>query len=219
MNAPSTAYKPPAVNPLLNRARRILTNSASFEDRFAANMDELVVLVENLRMMGCKIAFTMGSWDFFHLGHSDYIKKGKEEACKVYPNEQVIMIVGVDSDVVVRERKSKKGAPRPFVKEDERLRQIAHLRYVDIVALEHKLREMPQRLPHDVRIISDSTGDAERLAEQGRYCEHLINLPPQLDDSATARLRRLALEGRAEVLEELEAGLTQLLKKVRGNES
>ncbi len=200
-------------DPLRLRALRILKGTANFDDRYVADQADLVRLVEILSSLGCTIAFTMGSWDFFHLGHSDYIKKGKEEAAKICPDaEHIIMVVGVDSDDLVRQRK---GAKRPFVKEGERLRQLAHLRSVDILALEQTLGEMPRVLPHDVRIVSESTNDSVRLERQRQYCRHLINLPPQLDDSATARLRRLTLEGSTETLEEIEVGLKELLEKIR----
>src|ERR1700692_1623337 len=101
------------LNSIHRRAARILTGKATFEDRYIAEHQELESLIEQLREMGCVIVFTMGVWDLFHIGHAEYIHKGKEEARKKYPDaEHVIMIVGVDTDELTRRRK---GPKRPIV--------------------------------------------------------------------------------------------------------
>jgi cytidyltransferase-like protein len=201
---------------LHRRALRIIKGTARFEDRYIPNHDELIALVETMQNMGCAIVLTMGTWDFFHMGHSEYIRRGKEEAAKLCADaEHLIMIVAVDTDRLTRERK---GPKRPFVPENERARMIEQLRSVDIVTLEDKLRELPPKLPHDVRVISQSTNDPVALEAQQRYCTHLVNLPPQLDDSSTARIRRLALEGKLETIEKVEKGLEKLLREIRSED-
>lgn len=204
------AYKP---DPLMLRAQRILSGTARFDDRYMPDHDKLIELINILRSMGCIIVLAMGTWDMKHLGHEDYIQLGKDRAAKKYPHaEHVIMVVGVDTDELTRARK---GPKRPFVPELERAKQIAHIRSVDIVTLEYKLRELPKLLPHDVRVISVSTNDERKLKAQGKYCAHLINLQQQLNDSSSARLSRLALEGRAEAADIVEAALSKVLKEVK----
>lgn len=193
-------YQPGTQSTLLRRARRILTGCAAFEDRYFADYRDAVELIELLRSMECKIAFTAGVFDMFHIGHGDYLHHGKQEVVKCYPDvDRVVLAVGVDSDEVV---KSRKGPTRPVVPMDERCRVLEHIRAVDIIVAQTQENQLYCNLPYDARIISTSTNDLPDLTEIKRYCEHLVNLPPQAETSTTARIRQLALEGKMEGLKE-----------------
>ncbi len=195
------------------RAQRIISGTARFDDRFMSDHEELIKLVDILRSMGCVIVLIMGTWDLKHLGHENYIELGKDKAGEKYPKaEHVITVVAVDSDELTRARK---GPKRPFVPEMERARQIAHTRSTDIVTIEHKLGELPRILPHDVRVISESTNDEKKLKAQGVYCGQIVNLQQQLNDNSSARLSRLTLEGRVEAAEIVEAAMLKVLKEIK----
>ncbi len=210
-------YQAQEPDPLLLRAQRILKGTARFEDRFMPDHEELVKLVNIFRSMGCVVVLIMGTWDIKHLGHEDYIALGKDEAAKKYPNaEHIVTVIGVDSDELTR---SRKGPKRPFVPEIERARQIAHTRSVDVVTFEYELRVLPGLVPHDVRVISESTNDEQKLKAQGQYCAHLINLAQQLNDSSSARLSRLTLEGRIEAANIVEAALVKVLEDIRSGKA
>jgi D-beta-D-heptose 7-phosphate kinase/D-beta-D-heptose 1-phosphate adenosyltransferase len=198
--AKQAGYQPGTQNKLLKRARRILTGSATFEDRYFYGYRDAVELIETLRSMECKIAFTAGVFDMFHIGHGDYLHHGKQDVVKLYPDvEHVVLVVGVDSDEVV---KSRKGPTRPVVPMDERCRVLEHIRAVDIIVAQTEENQLYCNLPYDARIISTSTSDLPDFEEIKRYCEHLVNLPPQAETSTTARIRQLALEGKMEGLKE-----------------
>jgi len=206
-------YRPRKPDPLMLRAQRILSGTARFDDRYMPDHAELVKLVDILRSMGCVIVLVMGTWDIKHLGHEDYIQLGKDKSAQKYPKaEHVVTVVGVDSDKVTRARK---GLNRPFVPEVERAKQIAHTRSVDIVTLEYKLRALPRLLPHDVRVISESTKDEKKLKAQGKFCAHLVNLRQQLNDSSSARLSRLTLEGKVEAAQIVETAMAKVLREIR----
>ncbi len=206
-------YKPMQPNPVKQRALRILNGTATFDERYLAEHQDLVAVVSELRDMGCKIAFTTGVWDLFHVGHGDYILKGKMEAASLYPHEQVIMVVGLDTDELTRERK---GPKRPIVPEDERARVLGHLRAVDIITPQYKPNQLYKIIDHDVRIISTSTQDLPADHDEIKaQCEHLINLPPQSETSTTGRIRRLATDGGLEVLERVSEKLLQAIEEAR----
>lgn len=205
-------YKPAELDTIQQRALRIIKSTATFTDRFVPDHEELVKLVSALRAMGCTIAFVTGVWDLIHIGHAEYISRGKKEAIKLYPDtDHMIMVVGVDSDEFTKRRK---GPDRPIVPQDERLRMLGHLRAVDIITLQYEEDQLFKIVEHDVRIISESTKDLPGLERIQEQCAHIVNLPPQAETSTTARIRRLTLDGATNVFLKIKRGLDSILKEV-----
>lgn len=198
---------------LKQRAMRIMRGTRSYKEKYFDDLEELVEAVNYLRSVGCIIVLIMGTWDLFHDGHATYIHKGKEEAQKLYPEaEKVIVVVGVDSDELTRARK---GPKRPIANENERSSIIGHLESVDMVTIERELGFLHRRLPHEVRIISTTTEDLKADEETSRYCEKLVNLPPQGETSTSARVRLLFIEGGQEAVEKFEKAVAGLLKEMK----
>ncbi len=205
-------------NPLHQRIARILKTTESitipFSDRYVPDHKELVVILKLIRSMGGIIVFATGVWDMFHIGHGDYIEKGKREARKLYPNaEYIIMVVGVDTDILTKNRK---GPNRPIVPEDERCRVLRHLRSVDIITPQNKLNQLYSIIEPEVQIISTSTEDLPpglRLVRQ--HCTHIVNLPPQAQTSTTARIRQLSFDGGIALLGKMKGKLTDLLEELQ----
>lgn len=211
-------HAPSAPDPLKRRVARILKTNVSFtipfEDRFVFDHEELVRMLKELRTMGSIIVFLTGVWDLFHIGHGDYIERGKEEARKLFPDaEHIIMVVGVDTDELTKRRK---GANRPIVPEEERSRVLRHLRPVDIITLQYELNQLYGTVTPDVQIVSTSTKDLPSDLEAVRqHCTHLVNLPPQAETSTSARIRRVSIDGNAALLVRVEKGLSEFLQEVR----
>jgi len=195
------------------RALRIIKGTATFDDRFVPEHEALVQLISTLREMGCLIVFVTGVWDLWHIGHGNYLQKGKDESAKLYPQaDHIVMVVGVDTDALT---KTRKGPDRPIVPEDERCRVLGHMRAVDIITLQYKADQLFRLVKHDVRVISESTKDLPRLQQVRRECKHVVNLPPQAETSTTARIRRLSFDGAATVLVKVERALATALEEVR----
>ncbi len=70
------------------------------------------------------VVFTNGCFDILHRGHAEYLQKAKALGD--------ILIVGLNSDASVRRLK---GAPRPFVPQDDRAFLLASLAVVDYVSI------------------------------------------------------------------------------------
>lgn len=200
-------------DPLHQRAARIVKGTASYEDRFIADHKELTSVISHLRSMGSVIVYTTGVWDLFHIGHAEYIQRGREEAAKLYPDaEHVSVVVGVDTDALTKLRK---GPKRPIVPESERCKILSQLRTVDLITLQYELDQLEEVIEHDVRVVSTSTADLPKSLDRLRArCEHLVNLPPQAETSTSARVRTLALDGKLETLETFKRRLEQMLKEV-----
>lgn len=184
--------------PLLRRIGRVLKGTATFEDRCISDHEDLPEILNILREMGCKVAFTSGVWDLFHIGHARYFQSGFDEAAKLFPDaEHVIMFAGVDSDKVTRERK--KGSNRPIVPEAERMEILSYLRMVHFIVPQYEANTLYRLIRPDVRIISKSTKDLPDYEEMKKYCEHLVELDPRAEVSTTARVRKLTLDGAEEL--------------------
>ncbi len=205
-------YEPAQTDPLMRRVQRILKGTASFEDRFFSNPQDAAQILRKFREMGAVVAFVSGVWDFFHIGHSTYLRRGKEETSLLYPHaEHVILAVGIDTDQLTRDRK---GPTRPIVPEIERWKLLAEVRSVDIIVPQSKTDELFAVLPHDVRIISESTKDLPGIEKMRTRCAHIVNLPPQAETSTTERYRRLVLEGQMKTLDALRDKLSPHLDRL-----
>ncbi len=217
-NEDKTVYSgkhcPESPIPLRQRTTRILQGTANYKDRFIPDHKELGEILCDIRSQGGVIGFATGVWDLFHIGHGEYLQKGKEVVEEMYPDaEYIIMVVGVDTDSLTKERK---GPQRPIVSEDERCKILSHLRSVDIITLQYKLNQLyPVVTPH-VQIVSTSTKDLPSGMDVVKdCCEHLISLPPQAETSTSARIRRLAVDGKLEAINALSKKLTSILEEVR----
>lgn len=206
-------YKPVAPDSIHQKALRITTGKARFQDKFVPDHKDLGALIETLRSMGCTIVFVTGVWDLFHIGHAEYLHHGKEEALKLFPDsDRVVMVVGVETDELTKKRK---GPDRPIVPQDERVRVLGHLQSVDILTLQYEPDQLYRVVTHDVRIISQSTTDLPNLSEIQRYCAKIVNLPPQAETSTTGLVRRLTMEGGTKTLLSVENALARALQEVR----
>lgn len=151
--------------------------------RYIQEEERLKEVVHAMRTMGAKIVLTNGTFDFIHIGHFLYLEKARKHGD--------ILIVGVDSDQKVKDRK---GPDRPIVSEDERVKMLTHVRHVDIVTL--KAADAPKwhlikLVRPDVLIATQETYSDKQLKELKEFCGEVVVLDPQATTSTTAKLRRL----------------------------
>ncbi len=188
--------------------RSLLGVEHSFDHIFIPDWNKLKEQVSALKMMGAKIVLTQGVFDMIHEGHCRYIEKAAEAGD--------VLIVGVDSDELTKERK---GPKRPLVEEANRLAILSFLYPIDILTLRPRTEEQPidalVKLIHpDVLIISETTPDVQgKIIESLRpFCEELVVLPPQAATSTTARLRQIMLDGADGLAEHLQKATQEYLE-------
>ena len=75
---------------------------------------------------------TFGTFDLFHLGHLNIIKR-----CKSYNDDDNYLIVGVSSDKLNYNKKQR----YPIISEDQRLEIVKNLKQVDEVFIEESLEQ------------------------------------------------------------------------------
>ncbi len=92
-----------------------------------------------------KLGYTTGVFDLFHVGHLNILKKAKEH-CE-------ILIVGVSTDELVKEYKSK----LPVIPHHERIEIVGGIKYVDMVVPQTNRDKFSswERLKFDVMFVGD----------------------------------------------------------------
>lgn len=92
-----------------------------------------------------KIGYTTGVYDLFHIGHLNILKKSKEQ-CDY-------LVVGVSTDELVEEYKSKK----PIISYDERAAIVKSIKYVDEVVPQTSMnkKEAWERIKFDALFHGD----------------------------------------------------------------
>jgi rfaE bifunctional protein nucleotidyltransferase chain/domain len=184
----------------------IFGNGTNLEDRYIPDQKKLALSVKRWKDLGLRIVLTSGTYDLFHVGHAEYLERAKELGD--------LLIVGVDSDEKVRERK---GLHRPVVPEEERIRVISHLRHVDAITIKPfsgKPNALIKLIRPDVLVLSKSTKHKkEDIEEKKKYCGKVILLDPQAETSTSAKVRLLHVSGAGRFAEEIVPKLSALIEK------
>ncbi len=165
--------------------RGIFSLGSNFQERHIEDYKKLGKLIEHCKGLGLKIVLTQGTYDMLHIGHARYFENAKRHGD--------ILVVGVDSDEKVRERK---GPERPVVPESERLEMVAHLRPVDIVVL--KPLKAPKwnlikTVKPDVLIATRETYTKKQIKQLKEFCREVVVLDPQATTSTSAKIRKLQI--------------------------
>lgn len=124
------------------------------KDKIKTGREELEASCEIFRMLGHKICLTTGAYDLLHDGHLLYFLEAKK-----YGD---ILIVGVDSDEFVRE---KKGEGRPINSQEKRAFLVAGFECVDLVTIRTDIMELIQIIRPDYLVRSETTGPNQEMRQ------------------------------------------------------
>lgn len=124
----------------------ILAQAAAGGDpaaRKAVAPEHLAALLAERKQQGRRIVFTNGCFDLLHAGHIRFLQQARRLGD--------LLVVGLNSDASVRRVK---GAPRPFLKQTERMQILAALDCVDYVVVfeEPTPRRLLRRLRPDILV-------------------------------------------------------------------
>lgn len=174
--------------------------------RHIETFDRLHEITDALRKLGQTIVLTQGTFDLLHVGHVQYLEQAKSHGD--------ILIVGVDSDEKVRERK---GLGRPIVPEDERIQMLCYQRAVDFVVVKPLAApkwELIRLVRPDTMIATAETYSDEELLALQAYCGHIEVLKPMSSTSTSAKIRRAQISLRHVMQEALEEAFRMQSSKV-----
>jgi rfaE bifunctional protein nucleotidyltransferase chain/domain len=190
----------------------IFGDGTNLKDRYISDPKKLASLVKHWKELGLRIVLTSGTYDLFHVGHAEYLEQAKKQGD--------LLIVGVDSDAKVRERK---GPHRPVVPEAERVHILSHLRHVDAITLKppkSKPNDLIKLIRPDVLVLSKSTKHRkEDIEEKKKYCGKIVLLPPQAETSTSAKVRLLHVSGAGRFAQEVIPRLSAMLEERLTNSS
>ncbi|MEN9389976.1 MAG: hypothetical protein RLZZ283_76 [Candidatus Parcubacteria bacterium] len=185
----------------------IFGDSTDIAVRYIPSYKKLAKMVKHWKELGLRIVLTSGTWDLFHIGHAEYLKRAREHGD--------LLIVGVDSDEKV---KARKGPHRPVVPENERVEILCHLRHVDVVTLKplsEKANELIKLIRPDVLIMSESTNHkAADVKEKKKYARKVILMKPQASTSTSAKVRLLHVSGADRFAKEVANRIPGLMEEV-----
>ncbi len=157
-----------------------------FEERLV-ELQHVGTVVESLRRTNpsVSVVLTSGSFDLLHHGHAMYL----EAAGRLGD----FLVVGVDSDLKVKDRK---GAGRPLIPEMERARMVSHLRGVGLVSIKrlaHRRWSLIQAVRPDVLVVTSGAYSSSDISALGVFCGRVEVLPRFASVSTSATLRRIHL--------------------------
>jgi D-beta-D-heptose 7-phosphate kinase/D-beta-D-heptose 1-phosphate adenosyltransferase len=190
---------------------KILSRHPHAEDRYVSDYKELKCVVDELKERGLRVVLTQGVFDLLHEGHAKYLEKALS-----YGD---VLIVGVDTDELTRQRK---GPNRPVVPFEERVRMLAHLRHVTIITKRDvgmKSGSLIETICPHVLVTSFSTKDFSKkdASEYKVFCEKVITLPQQAPTNTTARIHFFTIEGADALARELADKLPKVVLKTFNN--
>lgn len=167
---------------------------------------DILQIVKQLRAKKQKIVLTQGSFDLVHIGHARY--------CDMARDYGDVLIVGVDSDEKVRQRK---GPNRPIVPEDERMEMLTHLRSVDYVVLKEAGEakfNLIKLIKPDVLIATAQTYDEKTIKELEKICGKVVVLEPMATTSTTAKIRLMQMNTARKFEDRMKSKLIKSIEEV-----
>jgi len=125
------------------------------------------------------IVITFGTYDLFHIGHLNILKR-----CKNYGDNDNKLIVGISSDTLNFNKKGR----YPIINIDERTEIIKNLKCIDETFIEHSLEEKLEyclKYKADILIMGDDhVGRFDFLEKHGIKVEYL----PRTTDISTTEI-------------------------------
>jgi D-beta-D-heptose 7-phosphate kinase/D-beta-D-heptose 1-phosphate adenosyltransferase len=193
----------------INIDKSIFGQTSNFNKRYISDYNKLDEIIGHCKGLGLRIVLTQGTYDMVHIGHARYFEEAKSHGD--------ILVVGVDSDEKVRDRK---GPERPVVPQEERLEMVAHLRPVDIVVLKelnHPKWHLIKAVKPDILIATKETYDKKQLKELEKYCGKVVVLNPMATTSTSAKIRKLQISTAKSLGQALTPKIINIIEEVLGD--
>jgi rfaE bifunctional protein nucleotidyltransferase chain/domain len=168
--------------------------------------EEIEEIAKKARKNGKKIVLTQGSFDLVHIGHARYCEQAKSHGD--------VLIVGVDSDEKVRDRK---GRNRPIVPQEERMEMLTHLRSVDYVVLKElraKQYNLIKLIKPDVLVATTATYDQDTIKRLEKICGKVVVLEPMATTSTTAKIRLMQMNTANTIKDKMATKLIKTIEDV-----
>lgn len=159
-------------------------NSAALSDlhhKYVEDYDSLAAIVKGFKSRQYRVSVTIGTWDVLHIGHLRYLTKARRQGD--------ILVVGVDTDEVVRRSK---GDLRPIIPYGERIEMLAYQSCVDLITPLDDIDEnsnwkygLLSVLRPTVFVAEETSYSESQLTDIRRYCNEVVVLPRQAEGTSS----------------------------------
>lgn len=176
------------------------------DTKILLDSSQVVSRVKAWKKQHKKIVLTQGSFDMVHIGHARYCQEAKK-----YGD---ILIVGVDGDAKVKQRK---GNDRPVVPQEERLEMLTYLESVDLVVLkkvDDPKYNLIKLVNPDVLVATRETYSPEKIQTVSKYCQKVVVLDPMATTSTSAKIRLLQIGMAKKIADTLSHKLISTIESV-----
>lgn len=160
------------------------------EQKFLENYSDLTKAVEGYKVQHKKIVATIGSFDVLHIGHLRYLNRAKAQGD--------ILVVGVDSDRILKQLK---GPSRPILPGIERVEMLANQYCVDLISFIDDLDArgnwqygLLDAIQPDIFVAEETSYSDAQLADIERYCKEVAILPRQAEGTSTSLIIQSTLK-------------------------
>lgn len=154
------------------------------QHKHVEDYEMLAKIIEGFRTLHYKVAVTVGTWDLLHIGHVRYLKNARSRGD--------ILVVGVDTDQII---KKMKGELRPIIPYNERTEMLAYQSCVDIITPINDIDtsgnwqyRLIDRIRPDVFIAEGTSYSDSQLADIQQFCRELVVLPRQAQGTSTSQM-------------------------------
>lgn len=174
-----------------NIASKVVSNTVQFKRLF----DQMRIMLKDIR-----VVLTSGAFDVIHDGHPLYLQEARQQGD--------FLVVGVDSDVLVRRYK---GPKRPYNHQGIRSTVVAAFECVDLVVVMHDIDELIKIVTPNILVMSDSTnlvgGREAQILLVEKLGGRVVSLPPMSKQHTTSILKSMSADvGKQPNLFDLECG-------------
>lgn len=166
---------------------------AEFSDlhhKYVEDYDSLAAIVAGYKLRQYRVVVTIGTWDALHIGHLRYLTNAR--------NQGDILIVGVDTDEVV---KRVKGDLRPIIPYSERIEMLAYQECVGLITPLHDIDdqgnwsyELLRAVRPNVFVAEETSYPESQLADIGKYCDMVVVLPRQAEGTSSTLIIQSLVE-------------------------
>lgn len=157
---------------------------STLHHKYVGDYDSLASIVEGYKSRQYSVVVTIGSWDVLHIGHLRYLTNARHQGD--------ILVVGVDTDEVI---KQSKGDLRPIIPYEERTEMLAYQQCVDLITPLDDMDEngkwkygLLSALKPNVFVAEETSYSKGQLADIREYCDKLVVLPRQAEGTSSTMI-------------------------------
>ncbi len=184
----------------ISGAESKLVALSDLHHKYVEDYDALASIVEGYKSRRYRVSVTIGTFDALHIGHLRYLTNARKQGD--------ILVVGVDTDEVV---KRSKGDLRPIIPFTERTEMLSYQSCVDLITPLEDIDEqgnwkygLLRALRPNVFVAEETSYSQAQLDDIRKLCDEVVVLPRQAQGtSSTLIVQNLVRKNLEKMLEDV----------------